>query len=66
MSEGPTEIQRHGDHRLDPAEHRDFEYWAHQLGVTTEELRQAMSHVGPRVGDIEAHLCAQRGPRPGM
>ena len=66
MARGLTEVQRKADHRVDPANVADLEHWAHQLGVTPDELRAAVKQAGSRVGDLEAHFRAKRGPRPGM
>ena len=66
MARGLTEVQREGDHRLDLSDPADLVRWAHQLGVTEDELRAAVREAGPRVADLEAHFRSRRGPRPGM
>ena len=66
MARGLTEVQREADHRVDLADAADLAHWAHQLGVSPDELRAAVREAGPRVADLEAHFRAKRGPRPGM
>lgn len=63
---GRTEVEREGNHRIEPGNAADVEHWAHQLGVTSDELRAAVRAAGPKVADLEAHFRAKRGPRPGM
>jgi hypothetical protein len=66
MPNALTEVQRHADHRVDLTSDDEVTHWSHQFGVTPDQLRDVVRHAGSRVGDIEAHLQARRGPRPGM
>ena len=38
-------------------------YWAHQLGVTTDELRTAIGRVGPVLRDVKKNLDNDKSAR---
>ena len=43
----------------------DFEirYWEEKLGVPEEEIRKAISKVGPMVGAVRDELCKNHAPK---
>jgi uncharacterized protein DUF3606 len=66
MSQGLTQVEREGDHRVDVSREEELAHWSHQFGVAPDELKAVVREVGPLVSAIEAHFRARRGPRPGM
>ena len=35
---------------------RDVQYWANKFGVTADELKEAVSKVGPMARDVSAYF----------
>ncbi len=51
--------------RIDLTRETDVAYWCRILGVSIDELRDAVQHVGHDPGDVQRHLGARRpGPAP--
>lgn len=44
--------------RINLAEDHERRYWAHQLGLSEDELRMAVEAAGPMVSSVRAHLRA--------
>ena len=49
---------RHGQdrHRIDVDQDHEIRYWTEQLGVTEEELRNAVHTAGVQIDDVRRHL----------
>jgi hypothetical protein len=43
---------------------QDLHYWAKHFGVTEEQLREAVRHVGNRTGDVEKFLWHKAAKQP--
>ena len=54
---------RHGQdrHRIDVDDQEDIRYWTERLGVTEEELRNAVHTAGIQIDDIRRHLGKMSG-----
>ena len=46
--------------RIDLADENSIEEWASKLGVTTDQLRDAVRNVGDLAADVEMHLKGSR------
>jgi hypothetical protein len=57
------DLQKRGqqdDDRIDIAQEHELSYWASELGVSRDALKNAIAKVGPMVKDVRAHLYRQR------
>ena len=46
--------------RINLREVHEVQYWARKLGVSAEQLQQAVKAVGPQASDVERHLKATK------
>lgn len=44
------------DQRINVEQDHEVSYWAKELGVSPNELRQAVKNAGPMVKDVRQHL----------
>jgi hypothetical protein len=44
------------DQRINIEQDHEVTYWSETLGVSREELRQAVERAGPMVKDVRQHL----------
>ena len=42
--------------RVNLKEVHEVQYWTRKLGVSAEQLQQAVKAVGPQASDVERHL----------
>jgi hypothetical protein len=47
---------RHDDERINVDQDHEVGYWAEKLGVSREQLRQAVQAAGAMVKDVQRHL----------
>ena len=41
---------------LDASRLEEVRYWAHELGIDEQRLRNAVKTVGPRLADLRRHI----------
>src|SRR4051794_39379711 len=44
------------DQRFNPEQDHELAYWSEKLGVSRDELREAVQSAGPMVKDVQRHL----------
>jgi hypothetical protein len=44
------------DAKINPDQDHEVSYWWEKLGVSRDDLRRAIQHVGPMVKDVKQHL----------
>jgi Protein of unknown function (DUF3606) len=55
----PDDLRKTGkadDTRIDVEQDHELSYWSKELGVSREQLRQAVQQAGPMVKDVRRHL----------
>jgi hypothetical protein len=60
MADDP--IRRHGQDgtRINVDQDREVRYWTRELGVSEEELKEAVRQVGTQVDSVRQHLAGGR------
>lgn len=56
---GPQDLRKTGrqdDERINVDQEQELGYWAEKLGVSREQLRQAVQAAGPMVKDVQRHM----------
>jgi len=48
--------------RIDVNEEWELRYWSNKLGVSADELKQAVKQLGDRAEDIERHFASRNQP----
>jgi len=56
MSDDTTKRGRQDRERINISEKHEVQYWTKRLGVSEEELRDAVERVGPMVEDVQKEL----------
>ncbi len=59
MSDNKNDIGKRDRDRIDISEPYELEYWKKRLGITTEQLKQAIQKVGPMTKDVEDFLASK-------
>lgn len=59
MADNPTK-QARDRKRIDVSQSYECRYWSEKLGVTPEQLKKAVSRVGPMVKDVQRELNSPR------
>jgi hypothetical protein len=55
-SDNPKQTGKPDDARIHPDQDHELAYWSQKLGVSREELREAVQAAGPMVKDVQRHL----------
>jgi hypothetical protein len=56
MADDKTKTGIADDIRINSNESYDLQYWSEKLGVTRDELREAVKAAGPMVSDVRREL----------
>ena len=56
MSDDTTKRGKQDRDRINIQEPHEVEYWTNRLGVSEEELRDAVERVGPMVEDVQREI----------
>jgi uncharacterized protein DUF3606 len=56
MADDLSKTGKADDVRIDVDQDHEVSYWARELGVSPNELRQAVQSAGPKVKDVRQHL----------
>jgi Protein of unknown function (DUF3606) len=56
MADDLKETGKPDDSRINVKQEREVSYWKNKLGVTAEQLKQAVRKVGDRVKDVRQHF----------
>ena len=56
MSDDLTKIGKQDDQRINVEQDHELSYWSKELGVSREQLRQAVQQAGPLVKNVRQHL----------
>jgi hypothetical protein len=56
MADDPKETGRQDDARINVDQDHEVTYWSQKLGVSRDELREAVASVGPMVKRVQQHL----------
>lgn len=56
MADNPGNIGRQDDERIDVNQDHELTYWSQRLGVSRDELREAVAKAGPLRRNVERQL----------
>ena len=56
MADNPGNIGRQDDERINVNQDHELTYWSQRLGVSRDELREAVAKVGPLRRNVERQL----------
>jgi hypothetical protein len=56
MADDLTQTGKPDDQRINVEQDHEVSYWAKELGISPNELRQVVKDTGPMVKDIRQHL----------
>lgn len=56
MADDPKDIGRRDDARINVNQDHELTYWSQKLGVSRDQLREAVAKVGPMVKNVQHHL----------
>jgi hypothetical protein len=56
MADNLKQTGKPDDQRINLEQDHEVSYWAKELGVSPNELRQAVQRAGPMVKDVQQHL----------
>lgn len=56
MSDKPKQLGERDGQRIDIRQDTELHYWTREFGISTEQLEEAVRHVGPMVSDIRRFL----------
>ena len=56
MADDPSKRGSPDRQRINVHEDHELQYWSERFGVSRDELRSAVQHVGPMVHNVERHL----------
>ncbi len=56
MADDLKETGRPDDSRINVEQDHEVRYWSQELGISPNELRQAVQYAGPMVKDVRRHL----------
>jgi hypothetical protein len=62
MADNPSIRGQQARQRINVNQEHELRYWSEKLGVTPDELRQAVDAVGPMADDVEQRVRG-RGSR---
>ena len=56
MADNLKETREPDGSRINIEQDDEVSYWSKELGISPNELRQAVEHAGPMVTDVRQHL----------
>jgi hypothetical protein len=56
MADNLKQTGKPDDQRINVEQDHELNYWSNELGVSREELRNAVKQAGPMVRDVRQHL----------
>ena len=56
MADDLKQTGRQDDARINVNQDHEVSYWSQELGISPNELRQAVETAGPMVKDVRQHL----------
>ena len=56
MADDLKQTGRQDDARINVNQDHEVSYWSRELGISPNELRQAVETAGPMVKDVRQHL----------
>jgi len=56
MADDPSKRGSPDRQRININEDNELQYWSERFGVSRDELRSAVQHVGPMVHNVARHL----------
>jgi Protein of unknown function (DUF3606) len=56
MPDDPKQTGKPDDQRINLEQDHEVNYWSKELGVSREQLRQAVQQAGPFVKNVREHL----------
>ena len=56
MADNLTQTGKPDDSRINLEQDHEVSYWSKELGISPNELRQAVQNAGPMVKDVRRHL----------
>jgi hypothetical protein len=56
MADNLSKRGSHDRQRINVHEDYELRYWSEKFGVSSDELRKAVQHVGPMVHNVAKHL----------
>jgi hypothetical protein len=56
MADDLKQTGKPDDARINPDQEHELRYWSEKLGVSREQLRDAVAKAGPMVKDVQQHL----------
>ena len=56
MADDLQQTGKSDDSRINVEQDHEVRYWSEQLGISPNELRQAVANAGPMVKDVRQHL----------
>jgi Protein of unknown function (DUF3606) len=56
MADDLQKTGRHDDERINVDQDHEVRYWAEKLGLSSQQLREAVEAAGPMVKDVQRHL----------
>lgn len=56
MADDLKQTGKPDDQRINIEQDHEVSYWAKELGISPNELRQAVQRAGPMVKDVRQHL----------
>lgn len=56
MPDDPKQTGKPDDARINVDQDHELTYWSRKLGVSRDELREAVAKAGPMVKNVQQHL----------
>ena len=56
MADDLKQTGKQDDARINVEQDHELRYWSHKLGVSREQLKEAVQAAGPMVKDVQRHL----------
>ena len=56
MADDLKKTGKQDDERINVDQEHELSYWSEELGVSRDQLRQAVQAAGPMVKDVQRHL----------
>jgi hypothetical protein len=57
MADNLKQTGKPDDARINVEQEHELKYWSEKLGVSREQLKQAVQRAGPMVKDVQRHLA---------
>jgi hypothetical protein len=60
MPDNLKNVGRPDRDRINTSEDHEIQYWTKELGVSSQQLKEAVKTVGPVADDVRAHLRGRK------